>query len=148
MKIDVIYEDEDILVINKPAGMTVNRADTTRNEETVQDWSELKIKDQISKIIDNKESDYYKNDLIKIAQVKRDATDPVEKSVNYISNPTRDFVNRGGIVHRLDKETSGVLVLAKNPESFIELQRQFKERIVEKVYIALAHGKLVPDRGG
>ena len=147
MKIDVIYEDEDILVINKPAGMTVNRADTTRNEETVQDWSELKIKDQISKIIDNKESDYYKNDLIKIAQVKRDATDPVEKSVNYISNPTRDFVNRGGIVHRLDKETSGVLVLAKNPESFIELQRQFKERIVEKVYIALAHGKLVPDRG-
>jgi 23S rRNA pseudouridine1911/1915/1917 synthase len=110
----IIYEDNDILVVDKPAGMTVNRAETTKGEVTVQDWMERKfgIKNQESKI--ENESDFY---------------------------------NRGGVVHRLDKETSGVLILAKNPVAFFELQRQFKERIVKKVYIALVHGKLVPGEG-
>lgn len=53
-----------------------------------------------------------------------------------------DFYKRSGIVHRLDKETSGVLVVAKTPEAFIDLQRQFKERSVEKTYTALAHGNV------
>lgn len=114
MNIKIIYEDNDILVIDKPAGITVNRADTTRHEITVQDWAEqkLNIKDQISTIEEG-----------------------------------NDFYKRGGVVHRLDKETSGVLLLAKNPESFIELQRQFKEREVKKVYLALAHGKVSPPKG-
>lgn len=49
---------------------------------------------------------------------------------------------RNGIVHRLDKETSGILLVAKTKEAFEELQRQFKERLVSKVYTALVHGKI------
>jgi 23S rRNA pseudouridine1911/1915/1917 synthase len=49
-------------------------------------------------------------------------------------------VLRPGIVHRLDKDTSGVMVVAKNDEAFLHLTRQFKNRIVEKVYLAVAHG--------
>lgn len=48
---------------------------------------------------------------------------------------------RAGIVHRLDKETSGVLVVAKTPEAFDKLQAQFKERTVDKEYLALVHGE-------
>jgi 23S rRNA pseudouridine1911/1915/1917 synthase len=54
---------------------------------------------------------------------------------------------RGGIVHRLDKETSGLLIIAKTLESFNSLQKQFKEREVEKTYIALVHGKVEPEKG-
>ncbi len=114
MQITIVFEDDDILVINKPAGITVNKADTTKGEQTVQDWSEeyLHLADKEWQIQEG-----------------------------------NDFLNRGGIVHRLDKETSGILLLAKNPESFVELQRQFKERIVKKVYRALVHGKVVPEVG-
>ena len=107
----VIYEDDDILVADKSAGMIVNRAETTRGEVTVQDWMEERLGIQD----DRKEGS--------------------------------DFYDRGGVVHRLDKETSGVLILAKTPEAFVDLQRQFKERVVKKVYVALAHGKLVPGEG-
>ncbi len=54
---------------------------------------------------------------------------------------------RDGIVHRLDKETSGVLVVAKTKESFEKLQAEFKGRRVEKTYIALVHGKVEPPEG-
>ncbi len=58
-----------------------------------------------------------------------------------------DFHKRNGVVHRLDKETSGVLLIAKTPEAFGELQRQFKDREVEKVYIGLVHGHVEPQSG-
>ncbi len=51
---------------------------------------------------------------------------------------------RYGIVHRLDKETSGILLVAKNEKSYDFLQRQFKERKVIKKYLALIHGKISP----
>ena len=54
---------------------------------------------------------------------------------------------RSGIVHRLDKETSGILVIAKNPETFRFLQSQFKKRLVEKKYLALVHGRVTPMEG-
>jgi 23S rRNA pseudouridine1911/1915/1917 synthase len=49
---------------------------------------------------------------------------------------------RDGIVHRLDKETSGIVIIAKTKEAFEKLQMEFKNREVEKTYIALLHGKL------
>jgi len=49
---------------------------------------------------------------------------------------------RSGIVHRLDKETSGILIVAKTKEAFEKLQAEFKGREVEKTYIALVHGKM------
>jgi len=54
---------------------------------------------------------------------------------------------RDGVVHRLDKETSGIVVIAKTKESFEKLQAEFKNREVEKTYIALLHGKLEPETG-
>ncbi len=113
--VKIIYEDEDILVIDKPAGMIVNKADTTKGEFTVQDWLEERWQTGNNqwKAAD-KESDFYK---------------------------------RAGIVHRIDKETSGILVIAKSAESFTNLQAQFKERRVEKTYVALAHGRVEPGEG-
>jgi len=54
---------------------------------------------------------------------------------------------RSGIVHRLDKETSGILVIAKTKEAFSDLQRQFKERKVAKKYRALVHGQVEMKEG-
>ncbi|MFZ3301333.1 MAG: RluA family pseudouridine synthase [Microgenomates group bacterium] len=65
---------------------------------------------------------------------------------NY-SFEANDFEHRNGIVHRLDKETSGILLVAKTNDSFGELQRQFKERLVHKKYTALVHGNVTPDEG-
>lgn len=121
-KVKIIYEDNDLLVIDKPAGMVVNRAETVKRE-TVQDWVETKIK------MKNKQS------LIS------------RKLENEKIKKESDFLNRSGIVHRLDKETSGLLIIAKNEESFYELQRQFKEREVEKKYLTLVHGKVSPEKG-
>lgn len=72
--------------------------------------------------------------------------DFVMENFNLHSEETdSEFEKRGGIVHRLDKETSGLLIIALTQDSFFELQRQFKEKIVEKEYVALVHGKLVPE---
>ena len=102
-----IFEDDDILVISKPAGMIVNNADTSKNVETLQDW--------------------------------------VEENYRFLGDS--EFAKRSGIVHRLDKETSGLLIIAKNEESFINLQAQFKRGDVAKVYLALVHGKVTPESG-
>lgn len=53
-----------------------------------------------------------------------------------------DFEHRNGIVHRLDKETSGILLVAKTKEAFEDLQKQFKARDVNKTYTALVHGRV------
>lgn len=58
-----------------------------------------------------------------------------------------DIHCRYGIVHRLDKETSGVMIVAKNKESFDKLQAEFKNREIEKTYLALVHGKITPQEG-
>lgn len=56
-------------------------------------------------------------------------------------------VLRPGIVHRLDKDTSGVIVVAKDDEAYHQLTKQFKNRTVEKVYLAIAYGKLGQEEG-
>lgn len=113
-EIKIIYEDENIVVIDKPAGITVNNSDTTKKEQTVQDW------------VLNKFPTFYSQSLV---------------------NKDQDFYNRSGIVHRIDKETSGILLIAKNQESFENLQLQFKERKVKKTYLALVHGKVDSEEG-
>jgi len=103
----VIYQDENILVIDKPAGWIVNEAETTKGQKVLQTWLSQKF-------------DY-----------------PVAK----------DRGVRCGIVHRLDKETSGILIVAKTKNVFTEMQRQFKSREVEKSYTSLVHGKVEPKEG-
>lgn len=114
MGIKILFEDDQLMVIDKPAGITVNRADTV-GERTVQDW---------------------------IDKRKKLNTSPF----TFYLLPS-SFIARSGIVHRLDKETSGCLIIAKIPEAFAELQRQFKSREVKKEYLALVHGRVEPKQG-
>jgi 23S rRNA pseudouridine1911/1915/1917 synthase len=63
-------------------------------------------------------------------------------NIDFSSFEEEEFVTRAGIVHRLDKDTSGVLIIAKNPEAFKNLQGQFKMRAVKKKYVSLVYGAL------
>lgn len=96
--LEIVFQDSDILVVNKPSGLVVNRSKTAKDKT---------LQDHISEILDFK-----------------DITDD-------------QFLDRSGIVHRLDKDTSGLLVIAKNPKSFYKIQKQFKRREVIKEYHAL-----------
>ncbi len=58
-----------------------------------------------------------------------------------------DDPSRPGLVHRLDKDVSGLMVIAKNNKSFLSLKNQFKNRKIKKAYIALVHGRLDKDEG-
>lgn len=104
---EVIYQDDSILVLDKPSGWITNEASTTTTQPVVQSWLKENFKYPISDL----------SDL------------------------------RSGIVHRLDKETSGILIVAKTKDTFENLQTQFKERKVRKTYIALLHGNLKPAEG-
>ena len=107
MEPKIIYQDESLFVIDKPAGWVVNDAQTTKNQNTIQSWLE---------------------------------------KLDFPLSKNKEF--RSGVVHRLDKETSGVLVVAKTTEAFLNLQKQFKDRKVKKTYIALVHGKMDLPTGG
>jgi len=112
MIIETLYEDKDLVVIGKPTGVVVNRAESVKTE-TIQDWVEANL-------------------------------------TLYLSGTTPDddtFIQRSGIVHRIDKETSGLLIISKNQLAFRALQAQFKERTVHKTYIALVHDKISVDEG-
>src|SRR3972149_3237966 len=106
MKLQIIFEDSEILVLNKPAGLVVNRSQTIK-EETLQDL--------------------------------------LSKYFNLGSS--LGIGERAGIVHRLDRETSGLLLVAKTQKAFENLQNQFRERKVEKEYVCLAHGEVNRDSG-
>lgn len=112
---EILYEDNDFFIINKPAGVVVNNAQSV-TVPTVQDWAAVKL------------------------------SLPKEMPANTIEGQT-DFYSRAGIVHRIDKETSGCLVIAKTPQMFLSLQALFKERLIKKSYVALVHGDLVPAEG-
>lgn len=126
MNIKIIYEDEYLLVINKPAGVVSNRAESVKGE-TLQDFMEEKIKNQKSKV-----KTTTKNLKLKEDEEIRDE---------------QEFRSRSGLVHRLDKDTSGVMVLAKDAETFQFLKNQFKKRKTRKKYVALVHGEVKPKKG-
>lgn len=69
----------------------------------------------------------------------------VRENFDYPLKGNREY--RDGIVHRLDKETSGILLVAKTKDVFEDLQRQFKQRLVKKTYTALAHGRVELNEG-
>lgn len=116
MKISVLYEDKNILVINKPAGISVHPVveqahygagpDDKNKEKTIADWFVKKY--------------------------------PKSKNVG----ESTEGVLRPGIVHRLDKETSGVLLLAKNQKTFLFLKNQFQNHKIEKIYHTFVYGSV------
>jgi 23S rRNA pseudouridine1911/1915/1917 synthase len=123
MNLPIIFDDDALVAINKPAGLIVNRAESVK-VETVQDWAEQYL------------------------QIPNQSGKPRIKPIPDVSGVyPNEFLPRAGIAHRIDKETSGILLIAKNPDSFSELQRQFKDHIVKKKYLAIAHGEIVPADG-
>jgi 23S rRNA pseudouridine1911/1915/1917 synthase len=98
IELPVIYEDKDIVVINKPSGVLSHSKGVLNNEATVASFLQSKITD--------------KN----------------------LSG------NRAGIVHRLDRPTSGVMVGVKNTEALAKLQKQFSQRKTKKTYLAIVEG--------
>jgi 23S rRNA pseudouridine1911/1915/1917 synthase len=104
--LDILYEDDDVIAVNKAAGMVVhpgagNAAGTLANAILAHAPGIAGVGDSL----------------------------------------------RPGIVHRLDKETSGIVLLAKTPAAYAALQRQFKARSVKKLYLALCVGNVQPARG-
>jgi 23S rRNA pseudouridine1911/1915/1917 synthase len=128
MKIEIISQDQDIVVVNKPAGLVVNLSKTT-SSGTLQDWMTA----------------YLKKHHLELNKSDWQSLVPLDFNQEY-GTAQEIFNQRQGLVHRLDKNTSGVMVLAKNPGSLVNLLAQFKHRQVKKQYICLVHGKLrVPE---
>lgn len=104
----IIYEDTNLIVCDKPAGVLIHETPAREKNTLVADLiSNIKINPKLS-----------------------------------WPDPTRP-----GIVHRLDKDTSGLIVVAKTPEILSKLQEQFKNRFVQKTYLALVLGKLPQKEG-
>lgn len=109
--LDIIYEDNDLSVINKPAGMMVHAgsgaSDDARNRGTL-----------VNALLSH------------YTQLSRPG-DPL----------------RPGIVHRLDKQTSGLIIVARNDAAHLRLSEMFSRRQIRKTYVALVHGAVKQDRG-
>jgi len=107
-QIKIVYEDSDILILDKPSGLLTHPKNKNDQSESVISWL-LKNRPSIKDVGDDK--------------------------------------IRPGIVHRLDKETSGLLLITKNQKSFEYLKGLFQKREIKKTYIALVHGQLKNKRG-
>lgn len=105
--LDIIYEDRDLLVINKQSGLTTHPGNGNHDNTLV-----------------NALLAYKPNDLSGVGGVERP-----------------------GIVHRLDKNTSGLIVVAKNDYAHLDLSRQLQERTLKREYMALIWGMMSPDKG-
>ncbi len=103
--LDIVYEDDDLVVVNKPAGMVVHPGHGN-----------------------------YSGTLINAL-------------IYHFENLPKNSSNRPGLVHRLDKDTSGLLVIAKNDESMVHLSNQFAEKTSKREYIALVWGIVKDDTG-
>ena len=107
MKLDIVFEDNDILVINKPKGIVVHPG-----------------------------AGNYENTIVNALLFK------YKKKLSDINGPLRP-----GIVHRIDKETSGLLVIAKNNLAHANLGQQFSNHTIERKYLCLAWGVIRPLSG-
>lgn len=103
---DIVYEDDDVVVVNKPQGLVVHPCTSTKSGTLV-------------------------NGLLHRV-----------KNLSGING-----VLRPGIVHRLDKDTSGLLVVAKNDKAHIALQEQIKNKTCKRIYLAVLTGNLKEDSG-
>lgn len=106
MKLDIVYEDEDIIIVNKPSGMVVHPGNGN-----------------------------YKGTLV--------------NGLMYYTNRLSDINGevRPGIVHRIDKDTSGLIIIAKNNKSHEILSDYFKNKTITRTYIALVKGDLKSNSG-
>lgn len=116
MKIPIIYEDKDIVAVDKPAGLVVHPDGKTK-EATLTDW------------------------ILKKYPKTKNVGEPIK--ITKGKNGTADvIIERPGIVHRLDRGTSGVLLIAKTKKGHACLKEQFQNRLTVKKYLAFVHGDL------
>jgi len=106
IELDILYEDDDVVVINKPKGMVVHPAPGNAS-----------------------------NTLVNALLAHCEHLSGIGGKI------------RPGIVHRLDKDTSGVLVVAKNDLAHLSLAKQIKEKTAERRYVAIVHGNVKQDEG-
>lgn len=130
--LDVLYEDEDLLVVNKPAGMVVHPAPGHRSGTLVH--ALLHHVDGSSVAADDGE-EAADDEAVGLSMV------------NALPDSPNHPVVRPGIVHRLDKGTSGLLVVAKRDRAHRGLAEQFKAHTVDRRYRALVWGHLKPATG-
>jgi 23S rRNA pseudouridine1911/1915/1917 synthase len=119
MNIKILFENQNLLIINKPSGLVVH-ADGKTQESTVVDW-----------LIEH------------YPEIEGVGEDMVVKD----REGNEVHIKRPGIVHRIDRDTSGCLVIAKTQESFDHLKQLFKGRKVIKKYHALVYGNIKEDQG-
>lgn len=127
LNIPLIYEDEHLLIVNKPAGMVSHPGFGNRDGTLINAvlWH-LGVRENIE--IETEDDE--------------DGENGIDEGVIFASDAVRP-----GIVHRLDKDTTGLLVVSKEMDILVKLQKMFAERIVKREYIALVWGK-VPDKSG
>lgn len=108
--IEILYEDKDIVAVNKPAGLVVHE-DGKTEEPALTDW------------------------IIKKYPKTKSVGEPVE---------TKEWgtIARPGIVHRLDRGTSGVILIAKTKKAHAHLKEQFQNQLISKKYYAFVHGDM------
>src|SRR3989338_7702280 len=116
MEPTILYENKDVVAINKPAGLVVH-GDGKTKEKTLVDWI-----------------------LKKYPKIK-EVGEPMKIESRDKSQETR-IIFRPGIVHRLDRETSGVMLVAKTQKSFDSLKKQFQNHEIKKIYHAFVFGEL------
>ena len=141
MDIEILYEDNDVLAINKPAGLVVH-SDGKTDEMNLVDWLISKYP-EIKEVGEPTRLDarFRTQDSGR----RKESPDIIHESK--ILNPESLEISRPGIVHRLDKETSGVMLIAKNQKSFENLKKQFQQHKIQKVYQAFLIGELKQDVG-
>lgn len=114
-KIDILYEDADCAVVNKPAGLMVH-SDGRSSGPFLTDWVAMKYPEAVG-----------------------------------VGEPSRDLegqdIARPGIVHRLDRDTSGAMVIARTAKGYDSLKEQFQERTTTKKYLAFVWGELKEEFG-
>jgi 23S rRNA pseudouridine1911/1915/1917 synthase len=110
--IKILFEDKNVLVIDKPSGIMVH-PDGKSKEKTVVDWVLLNY------------------------PTLKNVGDPI---ILERESGKKEKILRPGIVHRLDKETSGALLIAKNQKTFLNLKEQFQNHKIKKVYKAFVYG--------
>lgn len=115
MEIPILYEDKNLLAVNKPSGLVVHTDGRTK-EETLTDW------------------------VMKKYPETENVGEPLKIS-------TGAEVKRWGIVHRIDRETSGVVLIAKNQKTYDFLKQQFLDKEIEKAYHAVVYGDVRYDEG-
>lgn len=125
LSVTVLYEDDTVLVINKPAGLVVH-SDGRTEEPTVMDWLLAKY----PKILGVGDAS------VTALNVKR-----------YPPVGGLNASDRSGIVHRLDRATSGVLLIAKTQKAFWHFKKQFQKNLVRKIYHAFVYGRVKYDEG-